>query len=140
MQLSRILIIMALCLPMIGQAKQKKVIGGIDSRLPSNKSGVARVSMLRSLPGGCTATLIGKSCMISAGHCIENLKIVEFNTRGTNSYGKLNETNRRDIFKVDTGSIKSYFKKNEAEDWVVFRVKKKNLVSGKEQGRIQGWV
>ena len=60
MRLSRVLIIMAVCLPMMGQAKHKKVIGGIDSRIPSNKSGVARVSMSRSLPGGCTATLIGK--------------------------------------------------------------------------------
>ena len=65
--------------------------------------------------------------MISAGHCLDNLKIVEFKTRGTNEYGSLNKTKNRDIFTVDPKSINSVFKINQAEDWVVFRVKKKKL-------------
>ena len=115
------------CLPLTGQAKHKKVLGNFDSRRLSQKSGIARLSNSTKSPGGCTGTLIGKTCMISAGHCAKDLKFVEFKTRGTKYSGEMRKTKKENIFKVDPKSINSIFDLNKAEDWVVFRVQKNKL-------------
>ena len=103
-------------------ASEKSICGPIDDRRPSFNPSIGRV--LR--PGdrnGCSITLIGKSCAISAGHCHERLDHVEFNVPLSDSEGKIRPSDPSDIYPVDKESI--VFEYNgKGRDWSVFRLKK----------------
>ena len=100
----------------------KSICGLHDDRRPSFNPSVGRV--LR--PGdknGCSITLIGKTCAISAGHCHERLDQVEFNVPLSDSIGKIRPSDPSDVYPVDPKSIKFQYE-GKGKDWSVFRLGK----------------
>ena len=59
-------------------ANSKSICGPSDDRELSFELPVGRLSALNK-NFGCTVTLIGKTCAITAGHCYSVLEKVEFN-------------------------------------------------------------
>ena len=81
-------------------SSDKSICGLFDDRRPSFNPSVGRV--LR--PGdknGCSITLIGKTCAISAGHCHERLDSVEFNVPLSDAEGKIRPSDPSDVYPVD---------------------------------------
>ena len=64
-----------------GYAMDKTICGVNDDRIPSTDSPIGRLLDSRTGTGGCTLTMISKSCAISAGHCKRVIKVAEFNTQ-----------------------------------------------------------
>ena len=87
---------------------------------------VARMSIGPFKKGACTASLIGRTCMVSAGHCQKNLFFAEFNTPRGTKYAGPREASQRDKYKVDRTSIVKSFDGAGSEDWAVFRLAKHN--------------
>ena len=106
-----------------------------DSRVPSKESRVARLSSSIYGGRGCSGALIGKTCMLTAGHCADMIVSAEFNTRGARKYTGLKSTRPEDIYMVDRKSISKFFKYAGGEDWAVFRLKKHKRI-GKYRKRI----
>ena len=103
-------------------ASDKSICGLYDDRKPSFNPSVGRA--LR--PGdknGCSITLIGKSCAISAGHCHERLENVEFNVPLSDAEGKIRPSDPSDIYPIDKSSINFQYE-GKGKDWSVFRLKK----------------
>ena len=62
----------------------EKSICGTDDRVPSSLPKIGRLLGKMSDPGGCTVTMISKTCAISAGHCDSTFGIAQFATWGKN--------------------------------------------------------
>lgn len=62
--------------------ESKSICGIEDNRTPSFEPEVGRTQQ-RGAVGGCTVTMIGRSCAITAGHCLDSLQEVHFNTGPT---------------------------------------------------------
>ena len=106
----------------------EKSVCGRDQRVPSDDKKVGRVIERMSDAYGCSATLINKNCLVTAGHCLSTLKYVEFNTpsvAGQNSEAE-------DVYQVDQRSIKT------GNDWAVFKLHK-NVITGEYAGDVQGF-
>ena len=112
---------------------QQKSICGFDDRDFSNIAAVGRVEKDLSKIGGCTATLIGKSCAITAGACVPILNFVEFNPALPGINGVESRSLPEDIYTVDRNSIVHQFKIN--KDWAVFKLEP-NTVTGKLPGEV----
>lgn len=103
-------------------SSEKDICGLYDDRRPSFNPSVGRV--LR--PGdrnGCSITLIGKTCAISAGHCHERLESVEFNVPLSDAEGNIRPSDPSDVYPVDIDSITFQYA-GKGNDWSVFRLKK----------------
>ena len=112
-----------------------KSLCGDDLRIPSKNIRVARLLTKLTEDHGCTGTLIGKSCMISAGHCKLYLRFAEFNTPKSIK-GKIQHPEAQDIYEVNTDTI--IFRDWDAgNDWAVFKLNK-NEISGKYPGEVYG--
>jgi V8-like Glu-specific endopeptidase len=71
-------------------------ICGNDDRVPSSDNNFARLS-----PVGCSATLYNEeSCMVTAGHCLGQGGVVQFNVPASNSDGSTNNPPVADQFPV----------------------------------------
>ena len=71
-------------------------ICGNDDRVPSSDNNFARLS-----PVGCSATLYNEeSCMVTAGHCLGQGGVVQFNVPSSNSDGSTNNPPVADQFPV----------------------------------------
>jgi V8-like Glu-specific endopeptidase len=111
-----------------------KTICNQDERVLSYNPRVARILKVGGA-AGCTVTLIGKSCAVSAGHCTSTFQIAEFNTPASRG-GKIVNSKPIDTYRVNQGSIK--FKSGgQGNDWAVLRLDK-NKISGKYPGELQG--
>ncbi|EQC49853.1 serine protease [Bacteriovorax sp. DB6_IX] len=117
---------------------QTKTICQLDERQISYNEKVARTraSLLSSSP--CSASLIGKNCLISAGHCQDGLQdwITEFDTPLSDMLsGKMNPSLPENIFNLK----KVYGRKNafHGKDWLVFSVKR-NEITGNFPGEERG--
>ena len=112
-----------------------KSICGQDERILSNEPRIARLSNLEK-EAGCTATLIGKSCAITAGHCLAALKRGSFNTPLSHN-GEPQPSQQQDIYSIMQETI-VYKDEGPGEDYAVFNFAPNNL-TGKFPGELQGF-
>ncbi len=114
--------------------KEKTICGETDDRILSNESEVGRASK-KNGHIGCTATMISKSCVISAGHCLNAISKVSFNVPQT--VAKIPRASAAtDTYFLDKSFIK-YDDNGEGKDWVVFKLNK-NSVTNLFPGEVQG--
>lgn len=108
---------------------------GDDNRVSISKAPIARLSNEKG-QRGCTATLIGKRCAITAGHCNRKLSFGEFST----PYSVDREPTpsaEEDLFPVDQESV-IFHDGGRGNDWAVFKFKK-NKITGKLPGEVHGY-
>lgn len=115
-------------------AAPKTICGENDDRDLSWNPKVARI-LKRGDIAGCTVTLIGKSCVVTAGHCKVTFEIAEFNTPASRN-GRIVNSRPEDTYEVVQESVK--FKNGGVgNDWAVLRLDK-NSITGKYPGELQG--
>ncbi|WP_127717567.1 serine protease [Halobacteriovorax sp. HLS] len=117
-------------------ASEKSICGATDDRVPSNNPKVARALDSRTGTGGCTVTMIGRTCAISAGHCKSVLKIAEFNTPMSDSRGRIQHPGEEDVYEIDQDSI-VYKNGGIGNDYAVMKVLP-NKKTGAYAGDVQG--
>ena len=113
----------------------KSICGDDDDRTLSNNRKVARIQRSKGNVG-CTFTLIGRSCGISAGHCERYFKEAHFNVPLSNINGRMIGSNPEDIYSVTSGSV-TLSNRGSGNDWAVMRLNKNqftNVWPGDEQG------
>lgn len=104
----------------VGHRVHPEVVIGEDERLPSDNPSVGRLRLSRRSYEFCTATLVGPSCAVTAGHCKRVAEILEFDLEhkpNTFTWAKPENT-----FEVD----KAFFiseNQGKGADWAVFRLK-----------------
>jgi V8-like Glu-specific endopeptidase len=111
-----------------------KSICGEDDRVLSFNSKVGRLSE-DGEHKGCTATMIGNSCAITAGHCERVLIRAEFNTPISQD-NEPQASDKKDLYYIDQSTIFSQ-DDGPGKDWAVFKFKP-NSITGKLPGSIQG--
>ena len=118
----------------VAQASTTKSICGVDDRVPSSDPKIARLVAAQG-EGGCTATMIGRTCAITAGHCKSVMVLAEFNTP-MSKQGKAQGSAPEDLYEIDQSSI---FYKNggQGADYAVFKIKQ-NAITGQYPGDVQG--
>lgn len=112
----------------------KTICGENDDRDLSFNPKVARILQVGD-PAGCTVTLIGKSCAVSAGHCTSTFGIAEFNTPISRN-GRIQNSKPEDTYEVDQASVR-YVNGGMGNDWAVLRLKANNI-TGRLPGDVQG--
>ncbi|MAE75160.1 MAG: hypothetical protein CL675_13790 [Bdellovibrionaceae bacterium] len=114
----------------------RSICGPTDERRPSNMKPFAR--MVRSTTGtaGCTATMIGPTCMVSAGHCTSTLAVAQFNVPGESDQGPRYSKPEDQYPLVE---ILDSQNGGQGRDWAVFRVNR-NPITNKFPGELQGMV
>jgi V8-like Glu-specific endopeptidase len=117
-------------------AMDKTICGGVDDRTLSANPKVGRLLGWKYSGGGCTVTLIGKSCAITAGHCKKHFNIVEMNTP-ISKKGRIQHSAKTDIYKVDKSSIFSVYT-SVIKDYAVLRLLP-NKYTGRYPGEVQGF-
>ena len=116
-------------------ALQQKSICGTDDRTPSSVPEVGRLIGKMTDNGGCTVTMIGKTCAISAGHCKSTFGFAEFNTPESRR-GNIQHPEPEDIYEIDKASVVSEYT-GLGNDWAVMRIKK-NSITKRFPGAVQG--
>ena len=109
-------------------------ICGSDDRQTSQVKEVGRVRGKSVCSGG----LIGKSCFVTAGHCIIAGvdKYVEFNTPPSRKK-KVIDSDEEDVYVINQSSIVAR-DHGTGNDFAVFRLKK-NQITGQWPGDVQGY-
>ncbi|MFT6633282.1 MAG: V8-like Glu-specific endopeptidase [Bacteriovoracaceae bacterium] len=116
-------------------ANEKSICGDTDDRILSNEAEVGRASK-REGKIGCTATMISKTCAVSAGHCLEAISKLSFNVPNTvDNSPQASKTS--DTYFLDKSFIK-HEQNGEGDDWVVFKLQK-NIVTELFPGEAQGF-
>lgn len=113
----------------------KTLCGTEDNRVLSKDTKVGRVFMDMKAQGGCTATLISKDCVITAGHCADILGYVEFNTGESKDF-KTFRSKPEDIYPVLMHTIR-YNYVGIGQDWAVAKLE--SNINGKDAGDVQGF-
>lgn len=116
-------------------SSHQKTICGQDERVPSDLSKVGRLLGSMSDGGGCTVTMIGRTCAVSAGHCAPTFGFAEFNTPASRN-GRIQHPAQKDIYPVDKKNSEHHYG-GIGDDWSVVRVLP-NTITGKYAGEIQG--
>ena len=116
-------------------ASTKSICGTTDDRRSHEDSRIGRISSDESLLK-CTATLIGKNCAITAGHCVALLNYVEFNVP-LSIDGKPQPSHADDKFYPDP-SFLNYEDRSIMGDWAVFKLKR-NINSHNFPGESYGF-
>jgi V8-like Glu-specific endopeptidase len=111
-------------------------ICGDDEREPSQVRPIARMMKTATSAAGCTGTLVGKSCMVSAGHCIHHLKVAQFNVPESKDSGSVNYPEYADQYRV--AKVYDYRDDGIGNDWAVYRLEPNN-VTGLKAGDVQGF-
>lgn len=128
------LMILSLIGAMNARANSKSICGE-DDRIPSDNPKVARALGSLSDPGGCTVTMISRTCAISAGHCKDVLGVAEFNTPESRD-GRIQHPRAEDIYEIEKTSINMRYTRI-GDDWAVMRLKA-NAHTGAYAGDRQG--
>lgn len=115
-------------------AVEKTQCGMTDERVLSYDLPIGRMLKKKNSSGGCTGTLISKSCIVSAGHCNEHANVIEFNTEASVG-GKIVHPGLESIY--FKSSIIDYQNVGAGYDWMVFRVHP-NQITGEYAGDVQG--
>lgn len=107
-----------------------------DSRIGRIRNGlsISRLSRINN----CTATLIGRSCLITANHCKSLAHFVEFNVPYSTAEGEMIAPDPHYFFKVDPSSIVRGKSLEAGEDWLVFKVFPSSI-SGEFPGDLFGF-
>ena len=116
-------------------SSNKTICGETDDRIPSQNPKIARVQQ-RTAPAGCTMTMIGRTCAISAGHCVSTFEVAEFNTPASRG-GRVQHPDPEDIYEVDKETL-VYRNQGRGQDYAVVRLKA-NEITGKLPGDAQGF-
>ena len=117
-----------------GQASNKTICGMTDDRIPSTNPKVGRIQQ-PTARAGCTVTMIGKVCAVSAGHCYSTFGVAEFNTPPSRD-GRIQHPEPKDIYQVDLSSV-VYENGGYGNDYAVLRLKA-NTETGALPGELQG--
>ena len=104
---------------------QKTICGETDDRTPSYNPKVARSLGSMTAPAGCTITMIGKTCAISAGHCHTTFGFAEFNTP-LSADGRIQHPDQEDIYEIDKSTLQ-YANRGQGNDWAVVRIKPNSI-------------
>jgi V8-like Glu-specific endopeptidase len=112
----------------------KSICGTVDERDFSEEPRVARVRQV-SAPAGCTITMVGRSCALSAGHCHSTFGIAEFNTERSVD-GRITPATPENTYEVDRSSA-VYIDRGVGRDWAVVRILP-NEITGAYPGDAQG--
>lgn len=115
-------------------ASEKTICGPTDDRDVSFDTKIGRASASNKLVG-CTVTMIGKSCAISAGHCVGALEKVSFNVPLSDD-SIPNQSKPVDVY-YRTKDFLRYKDNGPGNDWAVIRLKK-NRITGLFPGDVQG--
>lgn len=115
-------------------AQNKTICGATDDRLPSENPKVARLQVTTA-PAGCTFTLIGRVCGITAGHCYSTFEVAQFNTPPSQN-GRIQHSEAKDIYNVDMKSP-VYTDNGQGDDFAVLRLNA-NEITGQLPGDVQG--
>ncbi len=111
---------------------------GADNRTMTQDSRIGRALRLNEDIKGCSAFLIGKSCMISAAHCVDKLETIQFQVPMSNPQGEIQHPALEDQYSVDKASIvNGSLSTGVRNDYAVFRTLK-NSKTGKFAGEVQG--
>jgi V8-like Glu-specific endopeptidase len=115
---------------------EETICGRTDDRTPSANKKVGRLQESGAI-NGCTATMIGRACAISAGHCQQFFKLeeVQFNVPASRD-GQGQQSDKRDIYPVVADSIVNRYG-GIGDDYVVFRTTT-NPQTGRYAGDAQG--
>lgn len=113
----------------------EKSICGVDDRVPSTIKGIGRALGSITEPGGCTVTMISKTCAVSAGHCASTFGIIEFNTPPSIN-GQIQHPSEENIYPVNKATTVSNYR-GIGDDWAVVRVEA-NPVTGLYAGDAEG--
>ncbi|OFZ24849.1 MAG: hypothetical protein A2381_04350 [Bdellovibrionales bacterium RIFOXYB1_FULL_37_110] len=107
MRLTKLILILLLLLVSINNlyAISKTICGGVDDRVLYDDQKMARLHNGPLGKHGCTATLISDRCLISAGHCENFFKVLEFNVPLSNWDGSINHAKGQDTYLIDPKSI-----------------------------------
>jgi V8-like Glu-specific endopeptidase len=117
-------------------ARQKSICGAEDNRVPSTFPKIGRLLGTINSAAGCTVTMIGKTCALSAGHCTSTFGIAEFNTPPSVN-GRIQHPSDEDIYRIDRAKTESV-DGGVGNDWAVLRVLP-NEITGKYAGDVQGY-
>jgi V8-like Glu-specific endopeptidase len=111
--------------------QSKSICGLIDDRTPSSEPRAGKLVKKTSKTSGCSGSLIGKNCMISAGHCTAHTYFAQFNQKanGTALPEDTYTVNRKTMVYADAGS---------GSDYSVFKLNP-NPITGKSAGVAQGF-
>lgn len=90
-------------------------ICGTDNRYAHQDAAVGRVD------NGCTAWIINNGKLVTAGHCADNMSMVEFNVPISNPDRSLNHSAPEHQYTIDQGS-KQFRDGGLGADWAVFNV------------------
>lgn len=115
-------------------ANDKTICGMNDDRIPSYNPKIARASSKGQLVG-CTVTMIGKSCAVSAGHCVGSLEKLSFNVPENNE-GLPVASAPEDTYLRSKDYLR-YKDQGAGNDWAVIKIEK-NEITGKFPGEVQG--
>ena len=129
-------ILSAVLLTEFANGSDKSICFGVDHRFPSNDPKVGRVQRPDD-KSGCTATLVGRSCAISAGHCKRRFQDVHFNVPDSSADGKIHPSKDFDIYPLDKESI-IIADNGKGDDYAVFRLAK-NPITNEFPGDTQGY-
>lgn len=117
-------------------AMNKTICGSTDDRVyVKSNTKILRVSP-KNKDMGCTATMISKSCAVTAGHCKASLYKGEIDPPKSTRRGAQRSTSKDKIFIVDQDSIEYKYdgwSDLNGKDWAVFKFKK-NERTGKFPG------
>ena len=116
-------------------AIKKSICGPSDDRMPSRYSKIGRVQKVRAR-SGCTFTLIGRTCGVTAGHCEHSLIEAHFNVPNSDLNGRIRRSDPNSIYKVNKDSIRLR-SKGKGADWAVMRLQE-NEITGQLAGDAQG--
>ncbi len=129
------IIIVALISTSVLATGRKSICGPTDDRVLSDDLKIARASKANQSVG-CTITMIGRSCALSVGHCVDVLEKAQFNVPVSAS-GNPGSAKEEDTYYRDKDFLR-YENGGEGNDWAVVRYKK-NAITGKLPGDVQGF-
>ncbi len=114
----------------------EKSLCGADDRISDNDQKVGRIIRYQTDSSGCTATLIGKRCAITAGHCNKYVNFMEFDVPQSNEKGKWQHPSADKMYKIS--KIIDWENYGKGNDWMVFRMDA-NEITGQFPGDERGF-
>ena len=108
-----------------------------DDRMFSAETRVGRLVSQVGGNGMCTATLIGPSCAITAGHCESVFNVLEFRVPMSTPSGRLVASDPKFQYELDRNFVMKSYSSN-GRDWAVLKFLP-NSVTGYLPGDVQSW-
>ena len=130
-------LILTVVLVIDAQAMNKSICGGEDNRRPTRDSRIGRLQKKKSKKSGCTVTMVGTSCAISAGHCSTNPRQVHFNVPRSMDNGEIRNSDPRDVYQIVPESV-IYEDQGKGKDFAVMRLQR-NEETGRYPGEVYGY-